>query len=855
MILERDDELALLSELVEGLGSSGGRVVMVRGEAGIGKSTLIKSFRADAEAEAHTLLGACDDLLTPQPFGPIWDIAREEATLARPLADGNRRAVMEAVLDLLMRSLRPTVLVLEDTQWADEATLDLIKFLGRRITRTNGLLILTYRDVEVDVDHPLRLVIGDLPPATLVRMPLGQLSVEAVTSMIEGDAFDVDEVLALTGGNPLFVTEVLASGVNAVPLSVGDAVVARARKLTPEARAVLDLVSVAPGEIERWPVNKIVSPTEAQLAECARQGLLHVDAEALSFPHDLQRRAIESALSDANRRRLNQQILELLRGSSEPSRLVHHAIEAGDVHALVEFAPQAARAAMAIESTTEAVAHFRTLEPHLDTIQRSERGAILNDWATQEYYADNVDSIGLFDRAIECFRSEGNKRQLARTLSFAGRANAAHARPAEAMACAREAITILEPYGPSSDLASALSHLAFLEFFYTDRDKAVLPLVDRAISLAEEVGDTETLTNTLNVKAHLIFSRGDPAGMALMEESHRRAKEAGDHWGEAKALSDMAGMYGDVRDLPRATDFVRRARETAARYELRSIEAASHAMYCEFLLWKGDWAEAEDTADEALRSSAHNEATALRVLGIIQARRGRDEARTAILAMWKLVQPGEGATIVDTAATALAEYLWLSDENNPELVRRLEEVLAEGISLGTPWPSGAFAFWMWKLGLLDEAPEGTADFYGWIINGEYRKSVKFWRERGIPYEEGLALMHGDEAEQIEAIRIFDDLGAAATAAKARQTLAAQGVSVPRGRSQATREHSAGLTARQAEVLDLLAGGLTNTEIADKLFVSNRTVGNHVSAILMKLDVPNREAAVEEAQKQGILSPI
>jgi DNA-binding CsgD family transcriptional regulator len=222
--------------------------------------------------------------------------------------------------------------------------------------------------------------------------------------------------------------------------------------------------------------------------------------------------------------------------------------------------------------------------------------------------------------------------------------------------------------------------------------------------------------------------------------------------------------------------------------------------------------------------------------------------------MWSLVQPGEGATVVDTAAAGVAEYLWISGEVDAELTERLLEVLADGISLGTPWPSGAFAFWMWKLGLIDEAPEGTADFYGWIIKGEYEKSAEFWRERGIPYEEALALMHGDEADQIEAIRIFEGLGAAATANKVRQALADQGVRVPRGRSHATRDHAAGLTARQAEVLELLARGFTNTEIADELFVSQRTVENHVSAVLMKLDVPNREAAVEAARIEGILDP-
>jgi DNA-binding CsgD family transcriptional regulator len=672
--------------------------------------------------------------------------------------------------------------------------------------------------------------------------------------MIDDGSFDIDEVLALTGGNPLFVTEILASGTDAVPLSVRDAVLARVLKISPDARRVLELVSVVPGEVEMSLIDEILQPTGEQLAESVRQGLLRVDHDMLSFPHDLQRRAVESSLTSSVRGSLNQQILESLDKSADPARLIHHAREANDIDAIVEHAPRAARAAVAIGSTREAVSNFSMLEPYLDRMAPEEQAAILADWAMEEYYLDNPDSVGLFDRAIAIHRSIGHKKQLARTLTAAGRVNGTHARPAEARAYSTEAIEILERFGPSPDLARSLSFRAFLEFFYTDSDEAVLPLVDRAMSVAKEVGDDESVTNVLNVKAHLIYSRGDMAGMALMEESLHRAEHAGDHWGEVRALSNMAGMYGDVRDVARATDFAQRARDTAARYEIRSVEVDGQAMYSEFLLWKGDWAAAEDAASDVLGSSTHVELVATRVLGTIQARRGRNEARGAILAMWSLVKPGEGATVVDTAAAALAEYLWLSGENNPALVARLEEVLADGKALGTPWPSGAFAFWMWKLGLLDTVPEGTADFYGWIIKGEYKRSAQFWRERGIPYEEGLALMHGDDAEQIQAIRIFEELGAFAIARRVRRALMDRGVKVPRGKSQTTREHGAGLTARQAEVLELLALGLTNTEIADELFVSYRTVENHVAAVLMKLDMPTREAAVESARDQGVLPP-
>lgn len=190
MLLEREAELGRLSGLLDESASAGGKVVLIRGEAGIGKSALINQFLSDSEDRAFTLLGACDDLHTPEPLGPIWDISRADSSLVQPLSDGNRRIVMEALLDLLSRPSRPTAIVLEDMQWAGAATLDVVTFLGRRIDQANGLLVLTYRDVEVDVDHPLRRVIGEIPAQGLVRMPIGPLSAEAVHAMIDNAMID-----------------------------------------------------------------------------------------------------------------------------------------------------------------------------------------------------------------------------------------------------------------------------------------------------------------------------------------------------------------------------------------------------------------------------------------------------------------------------------------------------------------------------------------------------------------------------------------------------------------------------------------------------------------------------------------
>ena len=193
----------------------------------------------------------------------------------------------------------------------------------------------------------------------------------------------------------------------------------------------------------------------------SRQGLLRVGDVTVSFHHELTRRAVESSLNTADRRRLNQMVLAELGESGNPSRLVHHAREADDTDSLIVFAPKAARAAMAIESHREALAHFRTLEPYLDRITEADRAAIVEDWARSEYYNGNPEALDVLTRAIELHRSTGDDLRLARALTFAVRVNENGGRPEAADACAVEAVAILESYPPSGDLAFAVSQRAW----------------------------------------------------------------------------------------------------------------------------------------------------------------------------------------------------------------------------------------------------------------------------------------------------------------------------------------------------------------------------------------------------------
>jgi len=845
-----------MSDLLAGVGLSGGKVVLIRGEAGIGKSVLVREFVDVHADEAHILFGSCDDLRTPEPFGPFWEISHEVVSLSRSLEDGDRMAVMSAVLDLLSRRLRPTLLVVEDTHWADEATLDAVRYLGRRIARTNSLLVLTYRDGAVDIDHPLRLVIGELAPEDLVRLRLKGLSADAVSSMVGKAGLDSGRVLALTDGNPLFVSEVITSGVEGVPLSVQDSVLARAGKLSSGARRLLDLVSVIPGESERSLLEIIVEPTKEQMTECVRQGLLRVEGDTVSFHHELTRRAVESALTESDRRRLNQKVLAELDKGADLSRVVHHARQADDVASIVEFAPKAARAAMALESRREASAHFRTLDPYLDRIAEADRAAIFDDWARTEAYLDNAESLDIMARAIALHRSTGDNRALARALIFAVRVNEFIGRPQAADACAVEAVAILESYPPSADLAYAVSQQAWLSMMRGDMVRAI-ELADRTLELAEETGDELTVIHALTTKGVATYSRGDPDGLRLLEEARRRAHHGGYSFEEAQALYNMASVAAERRELEVVSDLAQRAIDTAARYELRAAENYARAFYAEVLVWKGEWVAAESLAAEVLKSrpgrNLLSESIAGRVLGRLQARQGIPEAKDTLDRTWSQTEAaGEIRNLLPTAA-AQAEYMWLTGGSDPNRITRFREVLDDGIRLEYPWVGGDLALWLWKLDELSEVPDGIAEPYRLVMEGEPAEAAVIWHEKGIPYDRGLALMHGDERGQLEALEVFETLGATAVASKHRESLRDQGVSVPRGKGQDTRHHAAGLTARQAEVLQLLDEGITDTEIANRLFVSPRTIHHHVSAILAKLDASTRKEAVAQAHADGLLT--
>lgn len=848
-LLERDDALATLDDNLGATLGGEGRLVTVSGEAGIGKSALIRRFAAENRGRARFLMGACDDLLTPRPLGPLHDLARGVgdplATLLASEAPPAR--LFPAFAGELAGRLRPAVLVVEDLQWADGATLDWLSYLGRRLTEIPVLLLLSCRDDERDATAELRRVVASAPRPLVERIQLGPLSPAAATALLGSDE-GVEEIMRLSSGNALLLTELAASVHDgSLPASVSDTVMARLDRLTTLAREIVEIAATVPGRCE-WSLLESLTPAWAESSEEAlRSGLLLDDSEGLAFRHEIVRHVVEAALSSPRRRAIHGRVVEALAatGAADPARLTHHARHAGRHDHVRTYGIAAARRAAAAGAHRQAVEQYRVALEHADDLPDVEHAELLGAFA-QEARICNLthDAIAARQRALELWTRAGVDTEIGGSLAviaqlqwWAGRRDAAeHA--------AREAVAVLEPLGASAALASAYGCLA-------DITGAVGQLEDagryrrRAIELAEATGDAGTLAATLaETGSSTLFIDAD-RGQSLLRQAFELADDRGHTEIAGRAASALAlGCLYD-RSYDAAAARLSDALTYARTHDLPANEALLLGLWSRWHLDQGRWGDAERAARDMLGAGDQpgvSLCAALVTLGLLYARRGDPEASEVLDDAWeRALHTGDLQRIAPTAA-ARAELAWLHDDlDGVAAAARPGYEMAR--QAGEPWSTGELGWWLCRAGQHPDLP-AVAEPFQLLCAGDWRAAASSWEQRGLPYERALALASAPEPEPIlEALRIVDDLGAAATARVLRRRLRDLGVrTIPRGPRPTTRDNPAGLTARQQDVLALLADGLTNQQIADRLVVSVRTVDHHVSAVLQKLGVPSREDA-------------
>jgi len=545
-LLERSGQLSALGGALAAVVSGGpGQIVLVAGEAGIGKTALLRRFCADVDGSARVLWAGCDPLFTPRPLGPVLDLAGVVGGELAARAAGGARPWEVAAALLGELAAGPSVLVLEDVHWADEATLDVIRLAGRRVAEVPVLLVLSWRDDELDRSHPWRIVLADLPGSDRVtRLALAGLSPRAVAELAGPAGIDAGELARWTAGNPFLVTEVLAAGGGLVPRSVQDAVLGRAARLGTAAREVVDAAAVVPGPAEPWLLDALAPGAGAgALDECLGAGMVVLAGGRVEFRHQIARQVVEEALPPGRRAALHRAALAALAGQSAPdlARLAHHAEAAGDAEAVLRFAPAAAERAAAVGARREAAGLYARALRFADGLDPAGRATLLERFAGEAFLTSRDEGAAAALReATEIHRTRGDLLRQGDTLRRLASQLGKDGSLAEAIAALAEAVTVLEQVPPGPELARAYNAMAAA--LGVGDDEAALRWGQRAIELAERVGCLDAAGDSLNIVGMVELRRGDLDGLARMDRSRELAEQAGDEHGVARAYAHPAAV-------------------------------------------------------------------------------------------------------------------------------------------------------------------------------------------------------------------------------------------------------------------------------------------------------------------------
>ncbi|BCY14908.1 LuxR C-terminal-related transcriptional regulator [Actinoplanes sp. L3-i22] len=845
-LLERSVQLAALHQAHASVAATrSGVLVLLGGEAGGGKTALVRQFRAEARASRPVLWGACDPLYTPRPLGPFleMDELTDFAGKSYELAAGIIRDVRE----------RPgLILVLEDLHWADEATLDVLSLLGRRIGTIPALVIATYRSDEVDRGHPLRRLLGELQGAAIRRLSVEPLSAAAVGELAAEHGRDGPALHRATCGNPFFVTEVLARDGGEVPLTVRDAVLARAARLSPAAGAVLDVVSIIPPYAE---MHVIVE--EDGLDEALRAGMLVSVPGGVAFRHELARLTVEESLAPHRRLELHRRVLAaLLEKTADPSRIAHHAEAAGDAAVVLDWAPRAAEQAAASGAHREAAAQYARALRFASDLAPKDRADLLERRSYECYLTEQTpDSIAALREAIRERRRIGDQRGEGVALSNLSRRLWCGGFPDDAAEAGREALRLLESM-PGRELAVAYTNQAAVALNIEEYADAI-ELGTRALRLGEEYDDAEVVVHSLNNLGTMMMLNGEPEGIGKLERSLATAEREGleEHIGRAYIHAGWAMTR--VRSYHLAS-WLDRGVTVCDDLGLDGWKHYVLAHRARYHLDMGDWEAAAADAEWILANCGPVpllRIIALSVVGLIAARRGDTDPWPVLDEMRALTVGRTELQYLAPAATARAEAAWLAGlPVEPEIAATWE--LAE--RRRSAWVLGELA-WLRRL-----AGEPGKDLhkitllepYAVQLAGDVNAAAERWRKRDCSYDAALALAGSPDVADLRAsLAEFQRLGARPAAAVVTRRLRSRGVrDIPRGPQRWTRGNPAELTRREVEVLTLVQQGLSNVEIAERLFLSTKTVHHHVSAILRKLGVSRRGQAAAEATRLGLTSP-
>ena len=489
-LLERDAELEALVEAVKAARSGAGSFVLIAGEAGIGKTSLVRALRARLGGRAWFAVGACEALSVPVPLGPVRELFVAASADAAAAEGVDRFALVRSLLDALGRP-EPVVVVIEDAHWADPATLDVLRLLARRVELTRIVVIVTYRDDELAANRALALLVGDLATVPEVRrLTLRRLSDSAVRSLAASSGLDPRELSRLTSGNPFLVVEALAAR-DGLPSSVRDATLARVGRLEAEARGVIDAAAVV-GQRITPALLAVVAPSSAHAVEEALAcGVLIEDGEELVFRHELTRQAVEVSIAAPRRAALHARVLAALAAASgqhDHARLAHHAERAGLAAEASRFGALAAADAERVGALREASLQLERALRFGNALDPAERFALLVRLSRALNFEGRMqEALRAAREAVALGESELGTAAHGRALNLLAAALWSLDRMVEARAAAQAAIALLERTAEAGELARA--HCARLRIeAVAFAPSAAIAAAPRALRLAASAG-------------------------------------------------------------------------------------------------------------------------------------------------------------------------------------------------------------------------------------------------------------------------------------------------------------------------------------------------------------------------------
>ena len=862
-LIERTEFLVSLQTQLKKAAEGEGRCVFISGEAGIGKTSLVKAFCNERSNHCKIYQGTCDALFTPRPLAPLYDVATKigNGLWVDSHSIEDRAGLFAKFFYELCSQDKQVILIFEDIHWADEATLDFIKFFARRITQTSCLFLLTYRDNEVHSRHRLRNVLGELVPGTFSRLQLTPFSKQAVEKLAKEKGFSSEEVYSISGGNPFYVNEILASYSPGVPDNIKDSILTVHNRQDERTKCIWELMSVLPTGLEIKYVEKIEPDYEEAIENCMRARILVLKGGVLSFKHELYRRTIEESLSPLKRIALNKRILDMFRISLEENRqierIIHHAKNANEYELVVHYAPLGAKLAASVGSHIEASKlYFSAIEYY----QGKDKELLLSFYEAYAYecYLTNQikEAIIYQGKALSIRKEKNDIDKLGSCLSFLSRLWWFECNREQAEKFAAEAINTLDKQPFSREQAMAYSNMSQLKMLSDQLDEC-LYWGEKAIAIARELNDEGILSHALNNigAIHAMTRSPGKNGVEFLEQSLAISLKNSYHEHAARAYTNIGNNQVVMKEYALA----KKTLEEGIRYcEERDLDSWTKYMLslkARLNLETGNWEEAYRIAGNLLENENQPPVVkigALTVMATIKMRIGNHEILPLLQEAKAMAFESRELQRIIPVMVALLEYEWINGKIFIE-----EAAITQTIQLlqkaDNIFRNSEFAFWLWKVRKQRLPLKELHAGYDISTMDACRKAALIWHCLGCNYDRALVLFEGEDDDKRKAIALVQELGAGVVYELMKREMRVSGIkNIPRGIRETTRSNPAHLTTRELDILQLLQQSMANKEIAGKLFISAKTVDNHISSIFFKLEVNSRMTAVREAFRLGII---